>query len=405
MRLTAAAKIALVAGVGVAASFLGDRALGALGFAADWAPPADHGPNHDEVRHNVEFNYAFRTNSQGIRYRELPLAKTSPAEYRTLVLGDSYAEGFGVDESKTFANRLEQTLSNSSRQAEFINCGLTGTGPLQYGRVFLDVGLRYHPDGVLIVLHANDVSDTDSRSYEMVNRGIWFIPPDAERSPARRAAHALWPHAYLMGRGMLAQYQRRHPGNAVASLENLAKTKGVSQERIAVWQKSLPPDLAKLIGTDEFSWWILGLGLVNQAYWTDSLDIDTESARARWNAMDGVLTELVNQARGRNLPVAVVFAPIAFQYDPEYGDLWRQVGVHVRREWLSEETELERRLQQWAGDRGVPLLNLTPRFRQAVRDGRRGLNFRLDPHWTEAGHALAADAIATWLSSVNPSLH
>ena len=397
-------KIAVVLAILLVASLAGDRALGLLGFAADWAPPVDHGPNHDEVRTNPEFKYVFRTNSQGLRYRELPLEKTAPSEYRTLVLGDSYVEGFGIDERATFASRLETVFSTPSRQAEFINCGLTGTGPLQYGRVFLDVGLRYHPDAVLLVVHANDVSDTDSRSYDMVKRGIWYIPPDAERSPARRAAHALWPHAYLMGRGVLDQYHRRHPGSAIAGLEDLAKTKGVSQSRIDAWQKSLPPELAKLVGTDQFSWWILGLGLVNPAYWTDSLDIDTESARARWTAMSGVLTETVKQARARNLAVAVVFAPVAFQYDPEYGDLWTHVGVHVRREWLTEQSELERSLQRWANEDDVPFLNLTTPFREAVRDGRRGLNFRMDPHWTEAGHAVAADAIAAWLPAVNRHL-
>lgn len=402
--MTTAAKISIACGMALATSIACDRAIGALGYPADWSPPVAYGPNHDEIRRNVEFTYRFRTNSLGIRYGELPLERASTAEYRMLVLGDSYAEGFGVEEPSTFAARLERAFSTPSRQVDFINCGLTGTGPLQYGRVFLDVGLRYHPDGVLIVLHANDVSDTDPRAYDMVRRGLWYIPPDAERSTLRRVAHTIWPHAYLIGRGLLEQYHSRHPENTVDALKDLARSKGISSERIASWEASLPPDLVPLIGTDQFSWWMLGTGLVNPASWTDSLDIDTPVARQRWNAMAGVLTELVRQARTRHLWVAAVFAPIAFQYDPAYGNVWRAAGVHIRPEWLTENTEFQRRLSRWAVDDHVPLLDLTATFREAVMAGQHALSFRMDPHWTAAGHALAAETIRPWLESANQAL-
>src|SRR5438093_8178432 len=56
-----------------------------------------HPPNFQQPRHSSEFTTDFRTNSQGLRYHELPLAKTSADEIRVFVAGDSMTEGWGVE--------------------------------------------------------------------------------------------------------------------------------------------------------------------------------------------------------------------------------------------------------------------------------------------------------------------
>jgi hypothetical protein len=43
---------------------------------------------------------------------------------------------------------------------------------------------------------------------------------------------------------------------------------------------------------------------------------------------------------------------------------------------------------------------LQPTFREAIRKQRAPLYWRWDPHWTEAGHALAAMAMAPFLADV-----
>ena len=50
----------------------------------------------------------FRTNSDGFRDREYPVAKTG--KYRIIFLGDSLTLGWGVRQEKTFANILEEYL-------------------------------------------------------------------------------------------------------------------------------------------------------------------------------------------------------------------------------------------------------------------------------------------------------
>jgi hypothetical protein len=68
-------------------------------------------------------------------------------------------------------------------------------------------------------------------------------------------------------------------------------------------------------------------------------------------------------------------------------------GTKTRAEWLTGPTEIRRRVAAWALAADVPLLDLTPAFREATRAGRV-TNFALDSHWNETGHAVAAEAIA-----------
>src|SRR3989338_4149797 len=74
-----------------------------------------HPSNYPERRKNIEFAYDFNTNSQGVRYRELPLEKKEN-EFRFLVLGDSYAEGVGVDAEDRFTEILERKLTNGKKE-------------------------------------------------------------------------------------------------------------------------------------------------------------------------------------------------------------------------------------------------------------------------------------------------
>jgi hypothetical protein len=95
----------------------------------------------------------------------------------------------------------------------------------------------------------------------------------------------------------------------------------------------------------------------------------------------------------------VVFLPSPLQYDasrnhPDHAIV--RAGTRVRSEWLSEESEVESRLREWAAGEDVPFLDLTAAFRSASGDA---LSYPLDGHWTPRGHRVAGDAIAGWLES------
>ncbi len=145
---------------------------------------------------------------------------------------------------------------------------------------------------------------------------------------------------------------------------------------------------------------ILSYGLLYPEYWSDSIDISSPVAENRWSAMASVLSEILDHAMENELETAVVLIPSPFQYDPEQHSTtnpWIISGSEIREEWLSEEAEIQKRMGLWAVSEGVPFLDLTPVFREAVKSAGK-LNYELDGHWNHRGHQVASKAIASWLT-------
>lgn len=397
--LPRASNLALAALSFLAGSIVMDRGLGLLGFPEDWLGKVSNPPDYHEQRRNIEFGYDFRTNSRGLRERELSLAK-APGLVRLWVAGDSFTEGVGVTGPETFVRRLETDLRSRGQAVEAINGGLNGAGPREYGRLFLEVGTAYHPDGLVLCIYANDVSDTSPQAAEGELDGR-----TAPRRGMRAALHRVWPHVYALL--LQLHYERleranTRPPDLVEAVSRRAREQGVPPERIEQWKARLPPELVAAANEGRFNGYLLSHGLLRPQWWRDALDLDTPEAEARFRAMCGLLSSVVRRSRARGIAAAAVFAPSQLQYDaslyqPEAENLYRRVGVEVRPEWASETTALQRRLGLWAEKEGLPFLDLTPAFRQAV--GRAPLTWRLDEHWTSEGHRVAACAIAAWLET------
>lgn len=314
-------------------------------------------------------------------------------------MGDSYAEGFGVDADERFSSRLERDQREQDRDVSFINGGLTGTGPVQYGRILFNVGLDYDLDGVLICIFANDVRNTKASASP---DDLTFVPP--QRRGFARFVHAVWPRtATLVKRYRRQQAERRR--NEITDFENTvaerALERGVSRERVEDWRNKLPPDLVDAANRGHLVKRVLSQGLLDPDYWNEVLDLASADARARWEATRSVLSHIVQHSRSRGLEVAVVFLPSRLQYDSRSHGHWNPrvaLGIHVRPDWLTGPAPIQMQLALWATKVDVPFLDLTSAFRTAAAV-QEDLNFPIDGHWAPAGHRVAGDAIADWIES------
>lgn len=93
-----------------------------------------------------------RINSKGLRDREYEYAKPAGV-YRIIVLGDSFAWGYGVGQGKNFADLLEEQLGAS---VEVINAGVSGYGTDQELLFLEREGMKYQPDLVIVAFATND---------------------------------------------------------------------------------------------------------------------------------------------------------------------------------------------------------------------------------------------------------
>ena len=114
-----------------------------------------HRPNHS-YRHIKEcLNVIYNSNSYGSRDKE---RQTASSTNRVIVLGDSFIEGFGVDEEKRLSNLLENATS-----IPHLNFGMSGNfGPTQYYLVYKSLASKFSHDAVIIaILPENDFTDDD----------------------------------------------------------------------------------------------------------------------------------------------------------------------------------------------------------------------------------------------------
>lgn len=111
-----------------------------------------------------EWNVNYGMNSFGFRDGNRTLEKPANT-FRILMLGDSFTEGWGVAQDKTFSALLENKLNSLSRgRFEVINMGVAGYSPLLEYLQLKNIGLEFKPD--LVILNFDYTDFADDIAYE-----------------------------------------------------------------------------------------------------------------------------------------------------------------------------------------------------------------------------------------------
>lgn len=100
-------------------------------------------------------------NSDGFRDSEYSIDRSEA--YRLIWLGDSLTLGWGVDFDDTFAEILERRLGEK-RPVEAINFGTVNHNTEQQTQLFIESGLPYRPDHVVLFYFLNDAESTPART-------------------------------------------------------------------------------------------------------------------------------------------------------------------------------------------------------------------------------------------------
>jgi hypothetical protein len=123
-----------------------------------------HPPHWDRTVTFPEFTYRLRTNALGLRGPEID-ARPAPGVFRIISIGDSFTEGFGVNESETWPLQLEQLVASRApgQRVESINAGVAGSDPVFESTMLEEVLAPMRPDLVLLAVSANDLWDLCDR--------------------------------------------------------------------------------------------------------------------------------------------------------------------------------------------------------------------------------------------------
>ncbi len=117
-------------------------------------------------------------NSLGMRGMEIP-AK-APAEYRILILGDSYTEALQVSDDKTFTHLLQIQLGRiTGRDVRIVNAGRNGASPAYYIHLSDFYNASIDPDFVIVQLNDEDftteIMDNKTREFYVKQEGGSYI--------------------------------------------------------------------------------------------------------------------------------------------------------------------------------------------------------------------------------------
>jgi hypothetical protein len=133
-----------------------------------WISDADtayrYAPNvHTRMSRPPEYDVAFSTNSLGLRDDEVG-EKRGP---RVLLMGDSFASGYGVERADTIASLLEDELA-----VEVVNAGVGGYELIHQAHYFDSRGRKLDADLVVLLLYLGNDLSRNHEWRETTNGGL-----------------------------------------------------------------------------------------------------------------------------------------------------------------------------------------------------------------------------------------
>jgi lysophospholipase L1-like esterase len=125
-----------------------------------------HQPGQEGIFETPQFRTTVQINQKGLRDRDHSYERANDVR-RILVLGDSFAWGYGVEEAERFSQLLESMMD-----VEVVNAGVSGYSTDQELLWLQNEGIKYDPDLIILVFAGNDIGDNEQ---QLVNT-IYFKP-------------------------------------------------------------------------------------------------------------------------------------------------------------------------------------------------------------------------------------
>jgi hypothetical protein len=122
-------------------------------------------PGADGYLTSSEYDVHLQYNSRGMRGPVFPYDKPQ-GTYRVVVLGDSFIDGYSVNQQDRVTEDLSSMLAKQlQRPVDVIPMGVAGYSNDQELLWLESEGFKYHPDLVILMFYDNDIMYNTSDSY------------------------------------------------------------------------------------------------------------------------------------------------------------------------------------------------------------------------------------------------
>jgi hypothetical protein len=336
-----------------------------------------HPPSHQLWIRRDEFTSHIQTNAAGERGRSIPVSKP-PGTFRILVLGDSFVEAEQVREHERFIRQLEAILNASGgpTRYEVIDGGCGGWGTAQELLYLREQGLAYQPDLILLAFFVgNDLGDNSIELTLDGKRELAIKPYYVPRDDG--SLELLEPNPPAPGLlGGIANVLRLH-STVYNFLESGVLRKLGRDDLLSAWRTLDALEQPRYQG--------------NLVYRTRL----TDDWRSAWELTGTLMGMVRDEAVEHGARFGLVMVPTRAQVSTQ---AWRGIagGPEDQRRGLDRNFP-NSQLQKIAAQLDTPFLDLVPLLRAADSQDQGFLYYERDQHWTAAGHAAAAQAIAAYL--------
>jgi hypothetical protein len=334
-------------------------------------------------RHTKEGFSEGYINHQGFRDYERTYNKPAHS-FRILVLGDSYVEALQVALQDSFPALLEKSLNQVSTSIKFevLNLGQSGFGTADEYMRYLNFGVKYSPDLVLLAfLTGNDIQD-NSKFLSRDNLAFYFTFDGGGNLKLDRSLFDQYERNLTLAKRAF-QYIKQKPYLASLISERLYLLKLEFDSRHFHSNPGWYQQSGHRQRLDEFSPLNIYLPVPSEP-WKEAFDITTNLIRKFRDSVE------VNGSR-----FLLVTLSNAEQVHPEVQQqLKDNYGVTFDFE------QPDRIIERFARKEHITHLMLMPAFRDYhLRTGKylHGFGGSKGGHWNENGHRLAAEKIFEFL--------
>jgi hypothetical protein len=318
----------------------------------------------------AEFDITIQINSLGLRGPERPYARPAGTR-RVLLLGDSFGEGYYVEDEDTVRAVLERGLGDGRCGSwEIINGSTIAYSTDQEYLFFKSEGWKYGAEWVVLMFYYNDLF------YNASPMG-----PAGEVKPCFVVEN---------GRAVPTNVPLTPPGPGAANRQ------GAGIERMQPWRGSMA--LRQLSNrTMDAAPRIHGvlarLGLAQPVSNAVPRELVVFSNRpeveAMWETTAALVGELRREVTARGARLAVLYVPVRFEVNDGVWDLTR-ARYRMGRRW--ERTRVQVRLREICDTLDLPFIDPSPGLR-AAESSASAAYYTRDVHWTKAGNLVAAQAL------------
>jgi GDSL-like Lipase/Acylhydrolase family len=327
---------------------------------------------HDPVLHHkfipgargrhktLEFDVAYDINSLGLRSGELARDKP-PGSKRILMLGDSFTEGNGVQESETFSSRLQAKLDEArlGERLQVVNAGVGSYSPLLELLYLKTAGLELQPDLVILNFDLSDLHDdiqyTRLAEFDAGGEPV-AVRPEPERGPGP------WPIRLLVG---FKELLKKH-----------TRVYNFTRRRVFRFLNPLQkPDVSGDIRVDKY-------GMIRQC--------EGACDDHAWRLSYDYLSMIRDLLAAKGVDLWVTLYPYGNQISPREWEKGRTYwGFEPGRVYSTRPQEL---IAEFCRRSGIRVLNMCDEFRKASHTVYP-LYYEYDGHWMPAGHEVVADVL------------